>query len=62
MGISFYRPSEQRLNIEVFKGKSRVIKGYLEKLSTLGVHPNGVVNETNRFWTDFNPHADLSNS
>lgn len=30
------------------------------KLSTLGVHPNGVAQQTNQFWVDMNPHADLS--
>jgi acetolactate synthase-1/2/3 large subunit len=30
------------------------------KLSTLGVHPNGVANEMNEFFVDFTPHADLS--
>ncbi|MFC3883506.1 thiamine pyrophosphate-requiring protein [Bacillus songklensis] len=30
------------------------------KLSTLGVHPNGIANETNQFWVDFDPPADLA--
>lgn len=30
------------------------------KLSTLAVHPNGIANETNQFFVDFTPHADLS--
>lgn len=30
------------------------------KLSTLGVHPNGVANETNTFFNDFDPPADLA--
>ncbi|MBP1971233.1 acetolactate synthase-1/2/3 large subunit [Virgibacillus natechei] len=30
------------------------------KLSTLGVHPDGVANETDQFFVDFTPHADLS--
>ncbi|MEK3936604.1 thiamine pyrophosphate-requiring protein [Sporosarcina sp. FSL W7-1349] len=30
------------------------------KLSTLGVHPDGVANEENEFYVDFTPHADLS--
>lgn len=30
------------------------------KLSTLGVHPDGIANETNEFYVDFTPHANLS--
>lgn len=30
------------------------------KLSTLGVHPEGIANVTNEFFVDFTPHADLS--
>ena len=30
------------------------------KLSTLGVHPDGVANETNEFFVDFDPPADLA--
>jgi acetolactate synthase-1/2/3 large subunit len=30
------------------------------KLSTLGVHPNGIANETNEFWSDLQPVADLA--
>ncbi|MFJ7684345.1 thiamine pyrophosphate-requiring protein [Peribacillus butanolivorans] len=30
------------------------------KLSTLGVHPNGIANQTNQFWVDMDPHADLA--
>jgi acetolactate synthase I/II/III large subunit len=30
------------------------------KLSTLGVHPNGVAKEINEFWVDFEPAADLA--
>jgi acetolactate synthase I/II/III large subunit len=30
------------------------------KLSTLGVHPNGVAKEINEFWVDFEPPADLA--
>lgn len=30
------------------------------KLSTLGVHPKGTAYETDQFWVDFEPHADLS--
>jgi acetolactate synthase-1/2/3 large subunit len=30
------------------------------KLSTLGVHPNGIANETNQFWSDLQPSADLA--
>ncbi|MED4116225.1 thiamine pyrophosphate-requiring protein [Priestia megaterium] len=30
------------------------------KLSTLGVHPNGIANQTNQFWVDLDPHADLA--
>lgn len=31
------------------------------KLSTLGVHPTGTAQQTNQFWVDFDPVADLSN-
>src|SRR5699024_10078662 len=30
------------------------------KLSTLGVHPNGVANEMDEYWVDFSPHSDLA--
>jgi len=30
------------------------------KLSTLGVHPHGVANETEQFWVNFDPPSDLS--
>lgn len=30
------------------------------KLSTLGVHPEGVAQQTDEFWVDFNPVSDLS--
>ncbi len=30
------------------------------KLSTLGVHPEGIAHETDQFFVDFTPHADLS--
>ena len=30
------------------------------KLSTLGVHPNGVANDMQQFWVDFDPPSDLS--
>lgn len=30
------------------------------KLSTLGVHPDGIAKQMNEFFVDFTPHADLS--
>ncbi|WP_181351211.1 thiamine pyrophosphate-requiring protein [Thalassobacillus sp. CUG 92003] len=30
------------------------------KLSTLGVHPQGTAYDTDQFWVDFDPHADLA--
>lgn len=30
------------------------------KLSTLGVHPTGIAQQTNQFFVDFTPDADLS--
>ena len=28
--------------------------------STLGVHPNGIAQQSNQFWNDFNPNSDLA--
>ncbi|MEW9670952.1 thiamine pyrophosphate-requiring protein [Ammoniphilus sp. 3BR4] len=30
------------------------------RMSTLGVHPNGIANQTDQFWVNFDPRADLS--
>lgn len=29
-------------------------------MSTLGVHPNGIASQTDQFWVNFDPVADLS--
>lgn len=30
------------------------------RMSTLGVHPNGIANQTDQFWVNFDPHSNLS--